>query len=108
MAELANPAPGLVTRQLTVADARLSYPLMMLQRPSLTLGRWRAMLRAADRSRSRMVIGVLNRSGCLLAIAEVRNGEIELLAEPPPLLGDAARLVAEVSARLCASPVPFV
>lgn len=75
-------------RVLTGADARVSYPLMALSQPALTLGRWRATLRHAHQSRTGPVLGVLTPAGYLLALARLKNGKVAFLAKPPALLGD--------------------
>jgi hypothetical protein len=80
-------------RLLTPQDARLSYPLMALRQPSLTLRRWQAILRAAGKSKSTRLLGILNPAGCLLTIIKVKNAEMVVLAEPLPLLGDLAQLL---------------
>jgi hypothetical protein len=85
-------------RLLTAADARLSYPLMVLHQPSLTLRRWQSMLRAIDRQGSARLFGVLNPGGCLMAIIRVKGEQFDMLAEPPPLLGDSRQILEAVAA----------
>lgn len=85
-------------RLLTAADARLSYPLMALRQPSLTLKRWQTTLRAIDRQSAARLFGVLNPAGCLLAIIKVKGEQFDMLAEPPALLGDSQQLLEAVAA----------
>lgn len=92
-------------RVLTPHDARLSYPLMALRRPLLTLKNWQARLRAAHRSKVALLIGVLNPAGCMVAIAKIKGTEFAFLAEPPPLLGD-ARLLAQIAKKLASAMQP--
>lgn len=89
-----------VVRLLSARDARLSFPLMSLQRPALTFRRWQNMLQATSRPKRARMFGVLNPAGCLLAIVKVRGNGLDLLAEPPPLLGEPQHMLDKVAQRV--------
>ncbi len=90
-------------RLLTAADARLSYTLMALRHPSLTLKRWQTRLRAIDKRGAAKLFGMFNPGGCLLAIIKVKGEQFDMLAEPPPLLGSSSQSLQAVAALVEAS-----
>lgn len=55
-------------RQLSAADARLSYPLMMLRQMSLTLTLWQTILRVIEKESATRLFRFLDPTGCLPTI----------------------------------------
>jgi hypothetical protein len=80
--------PLFTARILGTHDARISYVLARLCQPGLTLEAWRRRIQRACRSPGRCaVVGVLNQSGCMVALFAAANGVLNRLATTPMMSG---------------------
>jgi hypothetical protein len=89
---------GYAARILWPPDARMTYPLASLTRPGLTLQNWRkTMRRKAAPDHSRLLIGISNAAGCVVAVLHWNGFNFDMLASAPALMMDEAlvRLAAE-------------
>jgi hypothetical protein len=79
-------------------DARLTYPLAALGRPGLTLDEWRKTLtKKSSRDQSKLLIGISNAAGCIIAVLHWNGFAFDTLASVPAMMMDEA-LVRHVAA----------
>lgn len=74
-------AAEIAVRVLETADARLSYPLVRVTRPDVTFRDWCDILaRSGESETAPIMLGVFSRSGCLIGLLSLCEGEIAAFA----------------------------
>ncbi len=92
---------GYSARVLHPADARLTYPLAALKRPELTLDDWRRVLRKRPSAQSRRIlIGIANAAGCIVAVLHWNGVDFDTLASAPAFMLDESLMMSSARAAL--------